>query len=188
MNPPYAAGYPSSNRISGYIPPSFGSAPAHMSLQQNGAFFPGHAPARMPPPQSGYVTGGPAAELGAPLPNGNKYGKSNLFVPADWHLDSSKAGFANLLARIFTSIDHQYSSMGHLPIHAHPGAVHGIGSVMGHPGVPGNPMSHHSFRPAAAHAVSVISDPHGMFSLGNMGRMSMSRGHARFSTHSTPTI
>ncbi|KAJ1901095.1 hypothetical protein LPJ81_003817 [Coemansia sp. IMI 209127] len=160
-------------------------------LPPNGAFYPGFG---QPPQQgvglqpSGYITGAPAAQLGPRIPYGKKYGKSSVFVPAEWHLDSSKAGFANMLGRIFASIDHQYNSMNHLPIHAHPGAMPGIGSVLNHPGVPGIPMSHHSIRPATAHAVSVVSDPHGMFSLGNTARMGMSRGHARVSTDSTPTI
>ncbi|KAJ2519360.1 hypothetical protein H4217_002733 [Coemansia sp. RSA 1939] len=121
---------------------------------------------------------------------------SSLFVPADWNFDSSKAGFANLIARIFTSIDHQYNSMEHLPMYSHHGAAYGAmhrpANMMGRPNGMGShyapSVSHHSFHPAAAHGVSIASDPHGLFSLANMARLNASHGHARFSSKSTPTV
>ncbi|KAI9505581.1 hypothetical protein GGI25_000921 [Coemansia spiralis] len=129
--------------------------------------------------------------------NKSKYGKSSIFVPADWEMDSSKAGFANLIARIFAYLDYQYSSTDHMPYPHHMGIGHmahvgpmgnhygrasGLGSRYGLSG------SHHSFHPAAAHGVSIASDPHGLFSYANMSRMNMSRGHMRFSSKSVPTI
>ncbi|KAJ2090864.1 hypothetical protein IW138_002267 [Coemansia sp. RSA 986] len=176
---------PASHNTQHYGGMPHGAVPPHNGASYHGAHSIGHAPHHGGPRPSIYGAGSQHVHGNGARPKRSKYGISSLFVPADWNLDSSKAGFANFLARIFTNIDYQYNSMDHLP-------MHGIGSVMGHPGGLGShyapSASHHSLHPAAAHAVSVVSDPHGMFSLGNMARMGMSRGHARFSSKSIPTI
>ncbi|KAJ2506642.1 hypothetical protein GGI11_006601, partial [Coemansia sp. RSA 2049] len=171
--------------LNAYTP--HGSAPSHNAHHYTA--FP-HGPQQPLPHTTGgvyqeghcpslYGAGGHHNHGDGTSPQRRKYGMSSLFVPADWNFDSSKAGFANLIARIFTSIDHQYNSMEHLPMYSHHGAAYGAmhrpANMMGRPNGMGShyapSVSHHSFHPAAAHGVSIASDPHGLFSLANMARL-----------------
>ncbi|KAJ2781022.1 hypothetical protein H4R18_003116 [Coemansia javaensis] len=175
----------------------------------------GHAAGPQPNHHHHHHSGHDYGYGGGPMSSYGRYSRSSIFVPADWNIEGTKAGFVDFIGRVVRQLDHQYTSDGASSQHHGYGHGHGRGyghaghghAGHGHPGHGhlghGHPgyghaghghgyggMGRHSMygmHPGAS-MVSIAHDPHGMFAHpGTMSRMSMAHGRAHFSSKAVPT-